>query len=81
MVKAIENLTIISPPEGFEIVFSLSLILLLVLLSKLFHRVIQCDTMVDFILNGISVVIFMIILFVIFANLISYLFHGLAYMI
>ena len=80
MINAIQNLTIISPPKGFEIVFALVLIFVLVLLSKLFQRVVRCDTMFDYILNCMSVVVFMIVLFFIIANTISYLFHGLSSM-
>lgn len=81
MINAIQNLTILSPPKGFEFVFALVLILVIAALSKLFNRVIRCDTMIDYVINCISVIIFMIILFFIIANMISYLFHGLAHML
>lgn len=81
MISAIENLTILSPPKGFEIIFAILLILLLVGLSKLFTRVIRCDTMFDYIVNNMSVIVFMIILFFIFANAISHFLHGIMSMI
>ena len=81
MISAIENLTILSPPKGFEIIFAILLILLLVGLSKLFTRVIRCDTMFDYIVNNMSVIVFMIILFFILANVISHFLHGIMNMI
>lgn len=80
MISVLQNLTILSPPKGFEFVFSLTLILIMCILSKLFNRIVRCDTMVDYVMNCISVIIFMIVLFFIIANIVSYLFHGLAHM-
>ena len=81
MIGAIENLTILSPPQGFEITFAILLILLISGLSKLFTRVIRCDTIFDYILNNISVIVFMIILFFTLANMISHFLHGIMNMI
>ena len=81
MISAIENLTILSPPKGFEIIFATLLILLLIGLSKLFTRIIRCDTMFDYIVNNMSVIVFMIILFFISANVISHFLHGVMSMI